>query len=69
MAVVRGFLALRFFVPLADGNYQKQIGAVGKVRDVRHSVGPIMTQCTQLLLIPMRAYDHDVRTNMELATR
>jgi hypothetical protein len=56
-------------VPLADWNYEKQIGAVGKVRDVRHPVRPVMTQYSQLLLIPMWAYDHDVRTNMKLAAR
>src|SRR5229473_5490106 len=56
-------------VPLADWNHEKQIGAVGKMRDVRHPRGPVMTQCLQLLLILMGAYDHDVRTHVKLAAR
>ena len=64
-----GGKAVLILVPLADWNYEKQISAVGKVRDVRHPVRPVMTQYSQLLLIPMWAYDHDVRTNMKLAAR
>jgi hypothetical protein len=60
---------LRFFIPLADWDYEKQIGAIGKVRDVRHPIGAVMTQRSQLLLIPMWAYDHDMRTHMKLAGR
>jgi hypothetical protein len=55
--------------PLPDWNYEKQIGAIGKVCDVGHPVRPIMTQYSQLLLIPMRTYDHDVRTHVKLASR
>ena len=64
-----GGKAVLILVPLADWNYEKQIGSVGKVRDVRHPVRPVVTQYSQLLLIPMGAYDHDVRTNMKLAAR
>jgi len=55
----------------SDGGLESRetIGAVGKMRDVRRPVDPFTTQCLQLLLILMGAYNHDVRTHVKLAAR
>src|ERR1700739_1801401 len=53
------------FVPLAEGEYEVQILAVWKMRDVRHACRTIVAYRLQLFLVLMRAHDHDVGTHMK----
>jgi hypothetical protein len=61
-------LLISLFIPLADWNHEKQIAAVRKPRNVRHPIRSVVAERLQFLLILMRAYDHDVRADMEVPT-
>ena len=53
-------------VRLMIGDYQIEIGAARKVRDVGHAVGSVVTKGLQLLLMLMRTDDHNVRTDVKI---
>jgi hypothetical protein len=53
-------------VRLMIGDYQIEIGAARKVRDVGHAVGSVVTKRLQLFLILMRTDDHNVRTDVKI---